>query len=333
MNALQRDLECIEAMPEEKDFMIESQKEAVEVFQKQEQDSEQQKEILQHLQVALKEREQEIVSLQKELEVCKEKEELHKAEQTNLHATRLSLEERETKIRVLEEALSELQQQKQEAVMQTKALLQKLEDAASSLEARDQEMVSLQKRAQDLQEQKALEGKRVLDLLKQNDSKVQWEKKAQALTLALTKSEMANRTLREEVGVLRSRVSERDKEEFHLQHQLSRLSASPQARAEREQLSWLSEKRVLTQQLECLQRTVTRLEDEKTELKHHNAELRRTLEQVEHERRTLKRYFRQQSLPDASRFSVSNTEQQKMPPSRQTQVVQEQKLKQGCTER
>ncbi|XP_053937194.1 centrosome-associated protein CEP250-like isoform X2 [Cuculus canorus] len=206
--------------------------------------------------------------------------------------------------------------------MQTKALLQKLEDAASSLEARDQEMVSLQKRAQDLQEQKALEGKRVLDLLKQNDSKVQWEKKAQALTLALTKSEMANRTLREEVGVLRSRVSERDKEEFHLQ-----------ARAEREQLSWLSEKRVLTQQLECLQRTVTRLEDEKTELKHHNAELRRTLEQVEHERRTLKRYFRQQSLPDASRFSVSNTEQQKMPPSRQTQVVQEQKLKQGCTER
>ena len=53
-----------------------------------------------------------------------------------------------------------------------------------------------------------------------------------------------------------------------------------QAIAEGEQLSWLSEKRLLSQQLECLQRAVARLELEKAELKQLNAELRRTLEQV-----------------------------------------------------
>ncbi|XP_069727756.1 centrosome-associated protein CEP250-like [Phaenicophaeus curvirostris] len=337
MNALRRDLECIEVILKEKDFLIESQKEVIEIFQKQERESEQQKEILQHLQLVLKEREQEIVSLEKQLDACKEKEEQHEAEQENLQAAKLSLEERETKIGILEEALSKLQQQKEEAVLQTKALLQKLEDAESSLESIDQEVVSLQKSVQDLEEQNASEGKCVLDLLKQNDSTVQWTEKAQALTLALSKSEIANRTLREEIAVLQSRVSEGDKEEHHLQHQLSLLSASPQA-AEHKQLSWLLEKRILSQQLEWLQRAVTRLEDEKTELKQHNAELCRTLEQVECERRTLKRYFRRQSIPDALGFSVSASDRHKMPPSRQvsllqTQLAQEQELEQGRTER
>lgn len=65
-------------------------------------------------------------------------------------------------------------------------------------------------------------------------------------------------------------------------HQLNINSSlyAQQAIAEGEQLSWLSEKRLLSQQLECLQRAVARLELEKAELKQLNAELRRTLEQV-----------------------------------------------------
>ncbi|XP_071671633.1 uncharacterized protein [Patagioenas fasciata] len=101
-----------------------------------------------------------------------------------------------------------------------------------------------------------------------------------------------------------------------------------QAAAEGEQLSWLSEKRRLSQRLECLQGAVARLELEKTELKQYNAELRRTLEQVERERRRLKRCCRGRSLPDACALSLSY--QRKVPASRQvalleTQLVQEPK--------
>ncbi|XP_071671637.1 centrosome-associated protein CEP250-like [Patagioenas fasciata] len=107
-----------------------------------------------------------------------------------------------------------------------------------------------------------------------------------------------------------------------------RLLQDLQAAAEGEQLSWLSEKRRLSQRLECLQGAVARLELEKTELKQYNAELRRTLEQVERERRRLKRCCRGRSLPDACALSLSD--QRKVPASRQvalleTQLVQEPK--------
>ncbi|KAM6404494.1 uncharacterized protein O9250_009185 [Rhynochetos jubatus] len=166
MNVLQRDLEHTEAILKEKDFTIESQKELLETFHKREQDSEQQKAILQHLEVALQEHEQEMLSLQ-------------------------------------------------------------------------------------------------------------------------------------------SLISERDTEWFHLQ----------QATAEREQLSWLSEKRLLSQWLEHLLQAVARLECEKVELKQLIAELRRTLEEVERERRRLKRYFKRRSQPDACGLSLSD--QHKVPASRQ----------------
>lgn len=55
---------------------------------------------------------------------------------------------------------------------------------------------------------------------------------------------------------------------------------SQQATAGGEQLSWLSEKRLLSQRLEHLQQEVARLQLEKAELKQLNAELKRTLEQV-----------------------------------------------------
>ncbi|KAM6319072.1 uncharacterized protein O3Q21_007504 [Podargus strigoides] len=331
MDVLHKDLESTTATLKEKDLMIESQRKVIETFQKREQDSKQQKETLQHLEMALKKKEQEILSLRKQCEACKEK---HEAEKTNLHTIKLTLREREAEIGVLEKAISELQQQKEEAATHTKAIVQKLEYAESSLEAKDQEIVSLQKQSdllrrltsalrwkddtktlqkqiwklqkweeEEAEKRKALQERdrslrqqqeltqqlederkaraeeleRVTALLKQTESaEVKWKEKAQALALSLTETEVANRTLREEMATLQSRVSERDTEQCHQQ-------------AEGEPLSWSSEKRLLLQQLQCLQQVVARLELEKKELKQYNAELRNVLEQVERERRRLKR--------------------------------------------
>ncbi|KAM6054218.1 LOW QUALITY PROTEIN: uncharacterized protein VSU04_011452 [Chlamydotis macqueenii] len=585
---LRRDLEYSSAVLKRKDLTIESQKGLIETLLKEQEDSEQQKEIVHHLEAALKEKEQEMLSLRKQCEACKAKEEKHEAEQANLQAARRIVKEREVQIGDLEEAISKLQQQKEEAAMQTKAILLKLECAESSLEARDEEIVSLQERVQDLQEQKELESKQAksleqdlarmsqtlkekhLELLKQAEQmnmlqlcgesreaaltscqqrvnvleeavrkrdedresllqklqrqeeelktlqnlqlrlsekneelghpreqeklleealhergrvteaegelkeleeemrglweelqhvrqtvtekdeeikqqrdrvqylektlrgregerrrqsellkqltsglrwkdgedalrkqiqklqnwqeeeaekrrvlqerdsllqrqkelsqqlaeerrakgeelerviavwkrsesgEMEWKEKAQALTLALTESEAANGTLREEVAVLQRMVSERDKDRFH-----------HQAIAEGEQLSWLSEKRLLSQRLEGLQRAVARLEVEKTELQQLNAELGRTLEQVERERRRLRRRCRGRSPPDACGSSLSD--QHKVPAARQeespvrgsgqlaelqnqvsllqTQLAQEQKHKEDYIER
>nr|XP_030144810.3 centrosome-associated protein CEP250 isoform X2 [Taeniopygia guttata] len=550
INVLHRDLEYSKAILKEKDLMIESQKELIETFQKQKQDSEQQKQILQCLQVELKEKEQEILSLRKQCEACKEKEEKHEAEQRNFQATTLTLKEKEDKICVLEDAITKLQQQKEETAVQTKAILQKLEYTASSLEARNQEIVSLQVHVQDLREQKEMAGKQAksleqdldkarqmlkkinLEFLKQteqintfqlreesmkvaltscqkqvtlfeevvkkkdedndalrhnlqhveeelktlqnlqprltekneevrhdgeqellkeafperegeimaqseqkqseveiralredlqhvqqtltkkdkeikdqtdrirylkktliereqelrrqsellkeltlalqwkdegetqkkqiqklqkweeevekrkifqvrdhllqrqkeitqrleaereaNDKELayvaaaleqrenrehEWRENAQVMSAALSKNEMANGNLKKEITILQRMISERDTDLFH-----------QQAVAEGEQLSWLSEKRLMLQSLECLQRAVAKLEDDKVELKQQNTELRRTLEQVEYERRKLKRCFRGRLFPGASGFSLSESDQCKLPASGQ----------------
>lgn len=163
---------------------------------------------------------------------------------------------------------------------------------------------------------------------------IEWKEKAQALTLALRKCETANGTLREEIAILRSAVSERDTDRFH-----------HQAVAEGEQQSWLSEKRLLSQRLERLQQEVARLEVEKTELKQLNAELKKTLEQVECERRKLKRFYRDGSLPsDQHKMPASKQEESHAHCSRrltelqnqvsllQTQLAQERKYKQDYIE-
>ncbi|XP_074427644.1 centrosome-associated protein CEP250-like isoform X2 [Larus michahellis] len=87
--------------------------------------------------------------------------------------------------------------------------------------------------------------------------------------------------------------------------------------AEGQRLSWLSEKRLLSQRLERLQRAVARLDQEKTELKQYSAELRRTLEEVERERRRLRRCCRGRALPDAGGSSLSESDQHKMLVSQQ----------------
>ncbi|NXX74697.1 CP250 protein, partial [Urocolius indicus] len=517
LNVLHRDLEHTKAILKEKEVMIESQKELLETFQKQEQDSEQQKEILQHLQVSLKEQEQEIFSLRKQCEAYKKQEKRHEAEQTDLQATKLTLKEREKKIEVLEEILYKLQQQKEEAAAQAKAIQQQLEYAEASLEAKDRDIVSLQEHIQDLQEQelagkqpkslqqdldkrsqivknnhsellrqteqmdmfqprqdsvtvtrtscqkevnlleevvgkrdednetlvqklhhreeepktlqnlllnekngevgqqeheklleeasperereteaqgeqkqseegirgpqedaqhvqqsvtkkdeeikyqrdrrkvlqerdhllqkqkelsqqlederkaKREELERVIAIWKQTESgEIEWKEKAQALALALSRSEMASGTLREEVAILQHMVSERDTDRCQQQvgsgpECVGRDSAhiifpvyTWQALAEGEHLAWLSEKRLLSQQLEHLQQTVARLEHEKTELKQLNAELRRTLEQVERERRRLRRRCSGRSVPAACGFPPS--EQQQLPASGQVRA-------------
>ncbi|XP_038015131.1 centrosome-associated protein CEP250 isoform X2 [Motacilla alba alba] len=143
--------------------------------------------------------------------------------------------------------------------------------------------------------------------LKQKESRErEWRENAQVLSAALSRSEMANGNLKKEITILQRMISERDTDQFH-----------QQAVAEGEQLSWLSEKRLMLQSLECLQQAVAKMEDEKVELRQQNTELRRTLEQVEHERRRLKRCFRGRLLPDASGFSPSESDQCKLPTSRQ----------------
>ncbi|XP_030358732.1 centrosome-associated protein CEP250-like isoform X2 [Strigops habroptila] len=524
MYVLRKDLEYTKAILKEKDFMIESQKEVIETFQNQEQDSEQQKKILHQLEVALKEKDQEIVSLRKQCEACREKEKKHEAEQANLQATKWTLKEREEKIRTLEEAVSKLQQQKEETVVMTKAIQQKLEYVESSLGARDKEIMSLRGHVQDLQKQKELAGKQartleqdlekmrqrlkennseflkqteeinmlrlhtgsmkgaltswqeqvdllekavkkrdednetlkqklqhheelktlqeretkaqgehkkleeevralwedlpvqqtltrkdeemkyqqdgvqylegtlagveeelrrqsellkqstafqwkdegdtlkkpaqklqkceeeeaeaekrrafrerdrslqmqkeliqqlqderkakgkelehLISLLKQTEGReLKWKEKAQALTHVLTKSEMTNRILREEIAVLESAASERDTDRFH-----------HQAVAEGVQQSWLLEKKLLSQRLECLQQEVARLELANTEMKQFNAELKKTLEEVERERRKLMRLQRDRSLPGSSGSSFPESHQHKLPASRQVRT-------------
>ncbi|KAM6378105.1 centrosome-associated protein CEP250-like [Pluvialis apricaria] len=136
---------------------------------------------------------------------------------------------------------------------------------------------------------------------------MEWEEKAQALTRALSKSEMANGTLREEIATLQSVVSERDRDRFHLQQPI----------AEGQQLPWPSEKRLLSERVECLERAVAQLDLEKTELKIYSADLRRTLEEVERERRRLKRLCRGRSVPDAGGVSLAESDQHELPASRQ----------------
>ncbi|RMB95561.1 hypothetical protein DUI87_27671 [Hirundo rustica rustica] len=233
MNVLHRDLEYSRTVLKEKDLVIESQKELIETFQKQKQDSEQQKQILQCLQVELKEKEQEILSLRNQCEACKEKEEKHEAEQRNFHTTSLTLKEKEEKICVLEDTITTLQQQKEETAVQMKAILQKLEDVESSLKTRDQEIASLQEHVWDLQEQKEVAGKQAkgleqdldkasqmlqknhLEFLKQTEQMKAFQLREESMKVALTSCQKQVTLLEE---VMRKKDEDNDALRQKLQH-------------------------------------------------------------------------------------------------------------------
>ncbi|XP_074461543.1 uncharacterized protein LOC141750418 [Larus michahellis] len=150
---------------------------------------------------------------------------------------------------------------------------------------------------------------------------LQWELEAERSLLKQEQQNMAQELLqKEEQHTDTLKVREADH-----QGEINKLLQDVQAIAEGQRLSWLSEKRLLSQRLERLQRAVARLDREKTELKQYSAELRRTLEEVERERRRLRRYCRGRALPDAGGFSVSESDQHEMLASQQTQLAQERK--------
>ncbi|XP_065501522.1 centrosome-associated protein CEP250-like isoform X2 [Caloenas nicobarica] len=295
----------------EKNQQVESQKDQIRELQKQQ---ELQRTLVSKMSKELEERDQEIRSQQEQIAELEKQQEMQQVQQT-LPKKDEELKYQRDRVRYLEKTLTwreqDLRRQSDLLKQLTSALrwkddgetlkkqiqrLQKWEEEEAEKRQVVQERDGLLRRQKELTQQlederkaKGEELERVAALLKQTERReLEWQQKAQALTLALTKSEMASGTLREEVAVLQNMVSERDTDRFH-----------HQAAAEGEQLSWLSEKRLLSQRLERLQGAVARLELEKTELQQLNAELRRTLEQVERERRRLKRYCRGRSLPDA----------------------------------
>lgn len=231
MNILQRDLEYTKSVLKEKDFVTASQKELIETCQIHKGDSEQQKEVLQHLQAALRDKEEEILSLRKPCEACKAKEE--KAEQTDLQATKRTLKEREKQIEVPEG----LQQRKEKAVMQAKAILEEVKYTESSLDSRDQEMVSLQEHAQDLPEWE-LEGKlakslqqdpdktsqivtkNCSELLKQREPSNMFQLHEESLKVALT-------SCQKQVNLLEEVVRKRDEDSEPLMQKLQCQGEEP----------------------------------------------------------------------------------------------------------
>lgn len=102
------------------------------------------------------------------------------------------------------------------------------------LQERDRSLQRQKELTQQLEDERKAKGEeleRAIAIWKQTESgEVKWKEKAQALTLALTKSEMANGTLRGEIAVLQSMVSERDTDWFHhevgsvIDHQSTKMS-------------------------------------------------------------------------------------------------------------
>ncbi|XP_053101259.1 centrosome-associated protein CEP250 isoform X3 [Hemicordylus capensis] len=223
-----------------------------------------------------------------------------------------------------------------------KLLIWKEEELAKreAFQKRDQLLEWQKEKIQHLEEEKRVKNQeldRVTAILKQTESgEIEWREKAQKFGLSLAQSEEVVRVLREEMAVVQNMVSDRDKDRLHLQEQLDtafraleeeRLvtkaltgdvdllprendmsemwhkGAGEGVRRD-EGLIWLTNRRFLYKHLELLQQTVAKLENDKCGLKQHNTQLRDALEQVERERRRLKRNRGSPSLS----FKLSQTD-------------------------
>ncbi|XP_025022925.1 centrosome-associated protein CEP250 [Python bivittatus] len=197
----------------------------------------------------------------------------------------------------------------------------------------------------------------VTAVLKQTESgEIEWREKAQKLDLALIQSEEAMKILKEEMAVTQTMVSERDMDRLHLQEQLdTAFKALKEARfiietlvgdidllpseddipgvqhneagealKKEGQLTWMAEKRLLYRRLQLLQQAVARLENDKHGLEKHNIQLRDALQEVERERRRLKRSHGDFSL--SSEFSQTDSGSQKIPSvsKKETQILHKQ---------
>ncbi|KAF7238995.1 hypothetical protein EYD10_14377 [Varanus komodoensis] len=193
-----------------------------------------------------------------------------------------------------------------------------------SLQEKDQKLEWQKEKIQHLEDENRVK-RQELDLvttvLKQTESgEIEWRERAQKLSLSLAQSEAALRVLREEMVIVQNMVSERDRDRLHLQEQLNtafraleeerhstealvgevdllnRESDMPEVShqeageaLQKGKLTWVAERRCLYRRLQLLQQAVAKLENDKYGLEQHNTQLRDALEQVERERRRLKR--------------------------------------------
>ncbi|KAM6298838.1 uncharacterized protein AAHN32_008310 [Aegotheles albertisi] len=168
---------------------------------------------LQHVQQALREKEEEI-KCQRDRVGCLE--ETLRGKERELR--------RQSKL--LKQITSALRWRDDRETLRTQIRrLQKWEEEEAEkrrvLQERDHLLQRQEELTQQLEDERKAKGEeleRVVATLKQRESgEMAWKEKAQALTLALANSEMANGTLREEMAVLQSLVAERDTDRFHQQ--------------------------------------------------------------------------------------------------------------------
>lgn len=222
----------------------------------------------------------------------------------------------------LRESLRELQltlAQKEEEIVGLREAQQRknLEDSphnhtASPVEEPSTNIDTLGPRLQD-------ELERLRAALRQTEAReIEWREKAQDLALSLAQSKATVSSLQEAAMFLQASVLERDSEQQKLQDELELakqalekerlLSPSSTSRAERGPRAEVSgvdaepglgreERQLWGQRLEHLQQAVAQLEIDRSRLQRHNVQLRVTLEQVERERRKLKRDSMRASRP------------------------------------
>nr|XP_056701511.1 centrosome-associated protein CEP250 [Euleptes europaea] len=221
-------------------------------------------------------------------------------------------------------------------------LVLKEEEAARRkvFQEKEQKWEWQKEKIQQLEEEKRMKEEELdclMAVLKQTESaEIEWREKAQKLGLSLSQSEEALKALRKEVGIMQTMVSERDKDRFHIQEQLNKAfraleeerhitkaltgevdllprengvsemwpKEAGEAVKKEGEPTWAIERRLLYRRLKLLQEAVARLENDKQGLEQHNIQLRGTLEQVERERRRLKRTCGDLSLS----FSLSQAD-------------------------
>lgn len=248
-------------------------------------------------------------------ELCQKKEELRQ------------LLEKAGARRSQENGIQEKQSLEQERQEETRRLLESLKELQLTVAQREEEILMLREASsprhralpaekpalQPLPAQQELE--RLQTALRQTEAReIEWREKAQDLALSLAQSKASISSLQEITMFLQASVLERESEQQRLQeelvlsrqaleeqqsggpHSTSRADQGPKVgqgsqsgEVETEPSPGVEEKERLTQRLERLQQAVAELEVDRSKLQCHNAQLRTALEQVERERRKLKR--------------------------------------------
>lgn len=276
-------------------------------------------EAMQQLQQALTQRDEELRQQRKQGQLLEKSLAQRGQEDATQEKQEAKHEREEEEIRSLRESLQELQltlAQKEEEILELREAQQRksLEDLSHKGCPGKEPATTFDSLGPRLQR----ELERLQAALKQTEAReIEWREKAQDLALSLAQSKASVSDLQEVALFLQASVLERDSEQQRLQDELEltkltlekeRLhSPGPSSRAERgprgepgvqlgevsgvktEPSPEMEERQLWEQRLEHLQRAVALLEVDRSQLQQHNAQLRTTLEQVERERRKLKR--------------------------------------------